>query len=121
MSISEKLPITDSPWLWVLMFSVVGLGAIAAIHVKYGQRQANLERQYQARERVGESESAVADRRGYATSDANLVPLWPLVIVLSGVAALAAAMLVRGHFVRGQTTAAQRCPRPGSLDEDPPS
>ena len=92
---SERAPITDSPWYWVLLFSVVGLGAMAAIHVKYGRRQANLERQYQARERVQDDATVDPDRRDYSTPEATLIPIWPLAVVLGGVAAVAAAMLLR--------------------------
>jgi hypothetical protein len=52
----EKPPITDSPWFWALMFSVVALVALVAISGQYGKRQARLERQYQARERIQNDE-----------------------------------------------------------------
>ena len=55
-------PITDSPWFWVLVFSVVALIALGAISGQYGKRQARLERQYQARERV-RGASEMRDRR----------------------------------------------------------
>jgi hypothetical protein len=108
---SERLPITDSPWYWVLLFSVVSLGAIAAIQVKYGRRQANLERQYQARERVQDDATADPTRREYSTPDATLIPLWPLAVLLGGVAMLAAGMLARGRVGRGRG-------RPGSLRDE---
>ena len=97
---SEQAPITDSPWFWVLAFSVVALIALVAISGQYGKRQARLERQYQARERVADGavgDNAVGDpeRREYASPDNTLVPLWPLAILLVGVIGFAAVMLRR--------------------------
>ena len=95
--VSNPAPITDSPWFWVLLFSVMGLIALVAISGQYGKRQARLERQYQARERVAEDAVADPERRQYATPNATLVPLWPLAILLGGVIVLAAVMLGREH------------------------
>jgi hypothetical protein len=100
MSFSEKPPITDSPWFWLLAFSGVALIALVTISGQYGKRQARLERQYQARERIAEGavgDGATSDpaRREYASPDNTLVPLWPLAIPLVGVAGFAAVMLRR--------------------------
>ena len=102
MSTNEKPPITDSPWFWVLLFSIVGLVALGGISGQYGKRQARLERQYQARERIRDhtlGNGAVNDptRRDYATPEHTLVPIWPLAVVLGGVVVLAAVMLGREH------------------------
>jgi hypothetical protein len=97
MPASSKPPVTDSPWFWVLLFSVVGLLAVAAISGQYGKRQARLERQYQARERVAGGTVGEPDQRDYATPDSTLIPLWPLAVVLVGVAIASAMMLGREH------------------------
>lgn len=97
---SEKAPITDSPWFWVLLFSMVGLIALAAISGQYAKRQTRLERQYQARERVAEGAVGDPQRREYATPDSTLIPIWPLAILLGGVIVLAAVMLGREHRKR---------------------
>jgi hypothetical protein len=98
-------PISESPWFWVLIFSLIALGAVTAISGKYGRRQTVIERQYQARDRVsdvgaGENSQAIAtrndyqaSRRDFASPGNQLVPLWPLTILLLMVAVLAAAML----------------------------
>ena len=118
MNSEDHVSITDSPWFWVLIFSVMGLLALAVIGGKYGRRQANIERQYQARERVAEklaaeNNPAAADRiedsdarREYATPGDKLIPIWPLAVLLGLFAVVAAAMLYRG---RG---------RPGSLGQE---
>jgi hypothetical protein len=97
---SEQVPITDSPWFWLLAFSGVALIALATISGQYGKRQARLERQYQARERVadgavGDGATSDPERREYASPDNTLVPLWPLAIPLVGVAGFATVMLRR--------------------------
>jgi hypothetical protein len=124
MEPQARPPITDSPWFWVMMFSLMALGALVAIGGKYGQRQSAIERQYQARERVAEQQAAgnnltgiersVAEdpaRREFASPGSTLVPLWPLAVLLVFVALLAVVMLLRGPTSRR----GDRCPRPGSL------
>src|SRR5438105_3914053 len=96
MSKSNLSPVTDSPWFWVLVFVLVAVVGLAAIHDKYGKRQAGIERQYQARERTAEQVAAVGkadsgDGRvaedvplpAYATPGHNLISIWPLFAILS--------------------------------------
>jgi hypothetical protein len=97
---TEKPPVTDSPWLWVLLFAVVGLILLGVISGQYGKRQARLERQYQARERIADDElgdEAAADpaRRAYSSPEKTLVPIWPLAVLLGGTIVLSAVMLGR--------------------------
>ncbi len=109
MDSPPRIPITDSAWFWVLAFSLMGLLALAVMSGKYSRRQANIERQYQARERVAEKVAAENNpaaaertdssevRRAYATPGNQLVPLWPLAVLLILIAALAATMLYRAR------------------------
>jgi hypothetical protein len=92
---SEKPPITDSPWFWVLLFSLMGLVALVAISGQYGKRQSRLERQYQARERIAADAVADPERRDYSMPGDTLIAIWPLAVVLTGVAVFAGVMLVR--------------------------
>jgi peptidoglycan/LPS O-acetylase OafA/YrhL len=73
----------------------MGLIALVTISGQYGKRQARLERQYQARERVLENGVSDPQRRDYATPDSTLVPLWPLAVILVAVMIAAAVMLRR--------------------------
>jgi hypothetical protein len=116
MNANNRHSITDSPWYWVLLFSVVGLLALVLIGGQYGRRQARLDRQYQARERVMEDAVGDPSRRGYSTPEATLVPLWPLAVVLGGVAVVATAMLIRGRCGRGRCDRGRG--RPGSLENE---
>ena len=120
MEASDRDPVTDSPWFWVMLFSLMALGALAAIGGKYGRRQAVIERQYQARTRVAEQKvnannpagdiriDEQGTSRAFATPGDTLIPLWPLAAVLILVALFAGVMLFRG---RG---------RPGSLADEHP-
>jgi hypothetical protein len=106
---NPQSPLTDSPWFWVLAFSLTALGALAAISFSgwYGKRQTRLERQYQARYRVAEKITAennpaanqrtddLEAHRPFATPGNNLITLWPLAVLLGIVATVAATMLYR--------------------------
>jgi hypothetical protein len=96
-AMSDKAPITDSPWFWVLLFSLMGIVALVAISGQYGKRQARLEKQYQARERVVENAVADPNRREYSSPQATLIPIWPLAAGLGAVVVFAAVMLSREH------------------------
>jgi len=93
--VTKNRPISDSPWFWVLLFSVVALIALGAISGQYGKRQARIERQYQARERIGDNAVNDPTRPEYATPDNTLVPIWPLGVLLVAAAIGAAVMLQR--------------------------
>lgn len=104
---NPQLRLTDSPWYWLLVFSLFAILAIGAIGIKYGKRQSGIERQYQARERVAEKLAAanktpgdtrIVDqeaRRPFAMPGNNLITLWPLVILLGLISMVAATMLFR--------------------------
>jgi hypothetical protein len=109
MNSQDNSPLTDSPWFWVLLFSLFALGALAVMVFSgwYGKRQTRLERQYQARYRVAEKITAennpaasertdgLEARRPFASPGNNLIKTWPLAVLLGIVAAVAAAMLYR--------------------------
>ena len=115
MGSENRSPATDSPWFWALSFSLTGLLALAVVGFsgRYQKRQATIERQYQARERVAEkltaeNKSGDGERTGnseaqrpFVTPGNNLITLWPLAILLGIVAAVAAAMLYRGGRLPG--------------------
>jgi hypothetical protein len=122
MEVPPRLPLTDSPWFWVLVFSGMALVALLAMGPKYGGRQSRIEQKYQARERILEQRATPnregstevspermeeqGERRGFATAENTLIPLWPLAVILSLLMVIAVVMLFRG---RG---------RPGSLGEE---
>ena len=109
MNSRANSPLTDSPWLWVLAFSLMALALLALLSFSgwYGKRQTRLELQYQARYRVAEKITAENNRaasertddsearRPFATPGNNLIKTWPLAVLLGIVAAVATAMLYR--------------------------
>jgi hypothetical protein len=107
---AEPAPsITESPWYWVLAFSLMALLSLVVIGPKYGRRQSALERKYQAREWIEDARQArnssnfdprtdeIAARRQFATPGDTLVPLWPLAAILVVVVLFSIYMLRRGR------------------------
>lgn len=124
MAPHPRPPITDSPWFYVLAFSLTALLAILVISPKYGRRQSAMDRNFQARTRVAEKQVAgnnstapprkdhVADQHGYSTPDDTLVPLWPLATILILIALFATHMLRRGRRALPAATGPSAKPPP---------
>ena len=89
----------DSPWFWLQLFSCAGLIALVVAQARYGQRQSQIERQYQGRAFV--HRQAGPDPGGdappatrFSREDDTLIKLWPLeavavVLIVVSTAALA--------------------------------
>ena len=112
LSHSKPNPLAESIWFWIVCFSAAGLLALMAIGPKYARRQAQIERQYQARGQVhrdvaqGRSLGEMADRDivRYSTDDDTLIKLRPLQIALGTVFLIATVALVRQRLCLGFTT-----------------
>jgi len=100
----QQSPITDSPWLWFALFSSVGLTALLMTGGKFGNRQAAIERQGQARAAVGEGLTITQDGTGRKTAEKvpeysrpgmTKIRLKPLAITIGSILAVSVAMLVR--------------------------
>ena len=95
-------PVTDSPWFWLALFGMMGLGALLAIGPKYGQRQASIERKHQAQQQMLRLADGmpVAGKSGsptgveYSQADNTIVSLWPIRLVVLLVTVVSAAVLV---------------------------
>jgi hypothetical protein len=104
----RRPPITDSPWFWAALFTGVGLAALVATGGKFGKRQANIENKFQARSAVATGKLEVeadvagvkrADRAPeYSTPEKQLIPLWPLQVVLGVLCVASLAFLLRQRF-----------------------
>ena len=103
---SEPLRLTDSPWFWGLMFSVMALAGIGLIAPKFDVRQRQVEGRYlgrdaAARERARRSagldavDLAEAARDREEAQPGRIVPLWTLAIASAAAAAGCGAMLWR--------------------------
>ena len=122
---SPPFRLTDSPWFWGLMFSVMALVGMGLIAPKYDIRQRQIEGRF-----LGRQNAAIERSRRAAGLDpidlaetaedrdvvapGRIVPLWTLA-TLAGLAATgSAAMLAR------ETLGASRQPQVPPEDESPP-
>ena len=98
---ARRVSITDSPWFWVELFSIVALLATTVIGPKFQQRQGQIERRFEGRQQAysrpaGDptAEPQIGSRR---IVEDNRVSLGPLQLILAGVMLLAAVMLARSR------------------------
>jgi hypothetical protein len=102
---SKRPPITDSPWLWAALFTGVGLASLLATGGKFGKRQANIENKFQARSAVATGsleveaeatgEKRTAQPPQYSTPEKQIIPLWPVELVLGLICIVSIVMLLR--------------------------
>ncbi len=74
---------TDSIWFWIPIFIVGALVALLLTQPKYSWRQPQIERQFQARERAGQSVSAHGGYAPLSTPGNSMLTLRPLLIFFS--------------------------------------
>ncbi len=101
---SDRPSITESPWYWVYLFCAAGAVALLLAGPKFASRQAQIERNYEARQRAAQH---VAGRE---FDDANVAPvtndsstritLWPLYAILGAVLSIAWFKLWRRQAAR---------------------
>lgn len=48
----QAISVTESPWFWVMLFSLAGLAAVFTIGPKFEKREASIEAKFHARERA---------------------------------------------------------------------
>lgn len=98
--------LSDSPWFWALLFSLMAVAGIGLIGPKYARRQAQIEGRFLGRQRAAierdrraaglepvDLADAATDAEG--APPARIVPTWTLVTVAALAAAGSAVMLVR--------------------------
>lgn len=115
----QSPPLSDSPLFWLLLFGGAALFAVALIEPKFAQREARIERMYQARQKVaarsqageaGQGGTAAHDsaRKAAAESDSPtpIVSLRSLMLLLATL--LVAASLVHGFVRRPPSVEPQR-------------
>lgn len=97
MSADGRPPLAESPWFWALVFALFALAMVIVFDHKYRGRQAQLERQFQSKERreAVEPGQPVVPIEPYSSPGSLIIPLWPLVALLVGVAVVSTVILVR--------------------------
>jgi hypothetical protein len=99
-------PITDSPWFWAYLFGTAALVALALAGSKYGPRQAQIEREFQGRQRAAQNLNGQEPNVGLSSAQRTLVSLQPLFLVLAAITAGAWLVFWRQHRRRQQQSSA---------------
>ena len=91
MRAAEREPssATESPWFWVLIFSLAALAAIATIGPKFERREEAIEAKFHARERATGREPI--ERPADAAEDG---PQWQPIFTLGPIAAVVALVAI---------------------------
>ena len=83
---SPRSSLTDSPWFWAYLFGAAALVALFVAENKFGPRQAQIEREFQARTRATQVLNGQEPSLKLSTPDNTLItlqPLWFLIAVLT--------------------------------------
>jgi hypothetical protein len=112
---------TDSPWFWAYLFGTAALVALALMGPKYGSRQAQIEREFQGRQRAAQNMGGQEPDVEMSSADRLLITLRPL---FWGLAALTTVAWIVFWWTRrgtqlGSAGASPSQPSPSSLTPDP--
>ncbi len=86
--VAERPSLTDSPWFWAYLFGTAALIALFMASAKFGPRQSQIEREYQARTRAAQKLNGQEPSLELSTPQRTLVTLQPLWYVLAAVTIL---------------------------------
>lgn len=100
-----RVPITDSPWFWAYLFGTAALIALALLSPKYGPRQAQLEREFQGRQRAAQSRNGQQPSIALSSAERTIVTLRPLFFGLAGITLVAWIVFWRTHVARQNAAA----------------
>ena len=96
----RRVPLGESPWYWLALFCALGLAALWAASQKFGVRQAQLERQYQARVWAGQLADPASptpeeclETTYYSTPENLRMGLTPLRVLLWGMLCVSLVLL----------------------------
>jgi hypothetical protein len=91
--------ITDSPWFWVYLFATAALIALALMGPKYAARQAQIEREFQGRQRAAQSASGQEPTVALSSAEKTLITLRPLFLAMAAITVVAWIVFWRGHIL----------------------
>jgi hypothetical protein len=99
---------TDSPWFWVYLFTTAALIALALIGPKFAARQAQIEREFQGRQRAAQNIRGQEPTGTLSTAERTLISLRPLFFGLAAITAIAWIVFYRSRLMQ------QAAPTPDS-------
>lgn len=97
-STPQQEPITDSPWFWLYLFATVALILLIVFQSKLDIRQANIERQHQARQIANQSDGNNSEAPVAVSSPGNTLIGWNYLAAV--LAVLVAVGWIRLWYVR---------------------
>jgi hypothetical protein len=97
---STGRPITDSPWFWAYLFATAALIALALIGPKFAARQAQIEREFQGRQRASQQAQGEEPSGELSTRERTLITLQPLFWGLAIVTIGAWVVFWRNHVAQ---------------------
>ena len=95
-----RTPITDSPWFWVYLFGTAALIALALLSPKYGSRQAQIEREFQGRQRALQNQHGQTPSIALSSPERTLISLRALYFGLAAITMGAWFVFWRTHLSR---------------------
>src|SRR5215471_16751815 len=99
----SSVPVTESPWFWIMLFSLAGLAALFTIGPKFEKREQGIEANFHARERGLGREAAEAPREDAPAQEPQWEPIFtigPIAAVLAAIAAVSMFKVARLHRQR---------------------
>src|SRR5438132_7671870 len=82
---SASRSMTDSPWFWAYLFTTAALIALAVIGPKFAARQAQIEREFQGRQRAAQNIQGQEPSGRLSTAERTLISLRPLCFGLAAI------------------------------------
>ncbi len=92
---APRSPLADSPWFWVYLFTTFALIVLVVMRPRVLERQAQIERKEQGRQRAVEQAAGQDPRTPLSTPENTRFGLSPLILILGGVWIVAAIMVWR--------------------------
>src|SRR4051812_26772560 len=96
---TAERPITDSPWFWAYLFATSALIALALMGPKYAARQAQIEREFQGRQRAAQSAGGEHPSGGLSSAEKTLITLRPLFLGMAAITIVAWFLFWRRQIV----------------------
>ena len=93
-------PITDSPWFWAYLFGTAALVALALAGPKFNLRQAQIEREFQGRQRAAQDLNGQEPSVAMSAAGRTLITLRPLFVALAVITIVAWLVFWRTHLAR---------------------